>query len=164
MADSDAERLVAMIGLLASDQEGERHSALRKIAPLLKKLKLTWIDIGLALMQRERLLAAAQQLQAERDQALVEVERLRRNANANGGGSLAQALWQDTAMPRSIENKHAQWLLDLAGQGRLHLTSKEADFVQRCANWRGRLTPNQRPWLEDILRQAVARTGQAPPL
>jgi hypothetical protein len=162
MADNDAERLVVMIGMLSSDQEGERHSALRKIAPLLKKLKLTWVDIGLALMQREKLLAAAKALQAERDQALAEVERLRRNASTNGG-SLAQTLWQDASLPRSIENRHAQWLLDLAGQGRIHLTSKEADFVQRCAGWRGRLTQNQRPWLEDLLRQTIARTGQAPP-
>jgi|SRR6516165_4397887 hypothetical protein len=158
------QRFIAMFGRLGSGYEGERVNALQKVTrEELEPFGLaSWTDIGVALVQRFRLLEAAQELARERDALRAEVERLRRNANTNGG-SLGQALWQDTTMPRSIENKHALWLLDLAGQGRIHLTSKETDFVQRCAHWRGRLTPNQRPWLEGILRHAVSRTGAVPP-
>jgi hypothetical protein len=159
------QRFIAMIGRLGSTHAGEGINALQKVTPEeLGKFGLTsWTDVGVALVQRFKLLEAAQELAQERDALRSEVERLRHNASAHGGGSLGQALWQDTSLPSSIENRHAQWLLDLAGQGCIHLTAKEAGFVQRCAGWRGRLTPNQRPWLEDLLRQTIARTGQAPP-
>jgi hypothetical protein len=153
-----------MLGMLASNHEGERLAALRGVAAQLKKLKLSWVDVGQALMQRDALLAAAQQLKTERDAARGEVERLKLLTHANGvGGTLAQALWTDTAMPPSITNRHATWLLNLAGQNRIHLTAKELNFVKSCARWRGRLTDAQRPWLEDIIRTVIARTGETPP-
>jgi hypothetical protein len=73
MADDDAERrLVAMIGLLDSPHEGERQAALLGLGPVLQRLKLKWIDIGQAVVQRQKLLVAAQQLEAERNAALAQ--------------------------------------------------------------------------------------------
>jgi len=157
MADPDMERLVVMIGMLGSFHEGERLNTLGKIPSLLKKLGLSWTDIGLALTQREKLLAAAKQLQAERDAALHEAARLK-HSNSDGGGALAQA-WTDTSTPRTVESRHAAWLL---GLGR-HFTQKETDFLNSCARRRGPLSPAQRDWLSDLVRTTVARTGQAPP-
>jgi hypothetical protein len=157
MPGSDAERLVAMIGMLGSSYEGEALAALRMVAPLLEKLGLSWVDVGQALVQREKLLAAASQLQAERDEALREVARVKR-LNGNGGGTLAQA-WVDTGTPRSVESKHAAWLLGLG----VHFSQKEIDFLNNCARRRGPLSPAMRDWLADLVRNAVLRTGQAPP-
>jgi hypothetical protein len=168
MAKSKFNGLAAAIAMIGTDHKGIRRddqvlNAVRAADKLLKDHDLRWVDVGQALVQRFDLLDAAQKLAQECDALRSEVERLRRDANANGGGSLGQALWQDTTMPRSVENKHAQWLLDLAGRGRIHLTSREAGFVQRCAGWRGRLTLPMQDWLKDILRHTIARTGEAPP-
>jgi hypothetical protein len=154
------QRFIALLGRLGSDHEAERISALQKVTKAeLEPFGLTsWTDVGVALVQRFKLFEAAEALAQERNALQGEVERLRRNANANGG-SLAQALWQDTSLPRSIESKHAEWVQGLG----IYLTPKEHDFLNSCARWRGPLRPAQRDWLQDILRNAVARTGQAPP-
>jgi hypothetical protein len=150
--------LAAAIGMLGSNHEGERLAALRGVAAQLKKLNLSWVDIGQAVVQREQLLAAAKQLQAERDAALHEAARLKHHLNGDGGGALAQA-WTDTGTPRTVESRHAAWLL---GLGR-YFTQKEIDFLNSCARRRGPLSPAQRDWLSDLVRTTVARTGQAPP-
>jgi hypothetical protein len=62
-------------------------------------------------------------------------------------------------MPRSVESRHAQWVLSLG----IYLAPKEIDFLGSCARWRGPLRPAQRDWLQDIIRRAVDRTGQPPP-
>ena len=167
MADSDAERrlnaVASAITMIGPDHNGARNeghtiNAVRAADIVLKRAGLGWSDVGQALAQRWKLLDAAKQLQAERDQALAELERLRRNASANGGGALAQA-WADTSTPRTVESRHAAWLL---GLGR-HFTQKETDFLNSCARRRGPLSPAQRDWLSDLVRTTVARTGQAPP-
>jgi hypothetical protein len=149
-----------MIGLLDSPHEGERLSALRGLGPVLQRLKLKWIDIGQAVVHRQKLLAAAQQLETERDAALAEIERLRRHSDLNAG---QVATWAEVGMPTSATNRHAGWLLSLAAAGALYLTVKERDFVTTCSRWRGPLTAAQQPWLLDIVRRAVERTGERPP-
>jgi hypothetical protein len=160
MADSDAERLAAVIAMIGSTHEGEAAAAMRTASVLLKKAGLTWTDVGQALVQRGKLLDAAKGLAAERDAALAEVERLQRLNRGNGAdGALSAALWIDTRMPRTVENRHAAWVQGLG----MHLTEKETGFLDSCANRRGRLSPAQRDWLQDLVRRAIARTGQAPP-
>jgi hypothetical protein len=97
-------------------------------------------------------------LVVERDQARAELQRVR-EANGHGGGTLAAALWQDTSVPRTVENKHAEWVQGLG----IYLTAKECDFLATCSRWRGPLRPAQRDWLRDLVGRASARTGQAPP-
>jgi hypothetical protein len=161
--------LAAALGMIGGDHKGVRRDdqilgAVRAADKLLKTHDLRWVDVGQALVQRDEaerrasdLYDAALQLQRERDQARAELQRLR---EANGhGGTLAAALWQDTTLPRTIENKHAEWLLAVG----IYLSPKERRFVESCARWRGPLTPNQRPWLGDLVRRAIARTRQTPP-
>jgi hypothetical protein len=162
-AKTDIERLADRIGMVGPDHAGVLHegqtlSAVRAADVMLKKAGLSWSDVGQALVQRFELLNAAEKLQAERDAALREVERLKR-INGNGDGTLAQALWVDTSTPRTIESKHATWLLGLG----CHFTQKETDFLNNCVRRRGRLTPAMRDWLQDLVRNTVARTGQTPP-
>jgi hypothetical protein len=157
----DEKRLIAMIGMFGSAHEGERHSALRSLGPVLKRLDLSWVDIGQAVIHREKLLAAAKQLQAERDQALAEIDRLRRTAGANGG-TLGQALWVDTATPKNVGNRHAEWALGLAAQGLVNLTPKECDFLTSCSKRRV-LTPRMQEWLKDLVTMTAHRTGETPP-
>jgi hypothetical protein len=164
---SKLDGLAAAIAMIGGDHNAIRPdglilNAVRAADKLLKDHDLRWVDVGQALVHRFKLLEATQALAQERDALRTEVERLRRNANVNGG-TLAAALWQDTTMPRSIENRHATWVLDLAGQGRIRLEPKERGLVENCARWRGPLSVAQRDWLQDILQRTIARTGQAPP-
>jgi hypothetical protein len=160
MADSDADRLAGVIAMIGSSHEGEAVAAMRAAGVLLKKARLSWVDVGQALVQRDKLLTAAKQLQSERDAALGEVERLKRiDRDNDAAGALSAALWIDTRMPRTVENRHAAWVRGLG----MHLTEKESGFLDSCASRRGRLSPAQRDWLADLVRRAIARTGQAPP-
>jgi hypothetical protein len=157
-------KLAAVLGMMGSHGHGEILNAARLANRMIRDAGMVWADFIEAAQRCEeaeeragKLFDAAQQLARERDQARAEAQRLR---EANGrGGTLAAALWLDTAMPRTVENKHAEWVLGLG----IYLTPKERDFLGNCARWRGSLTANQRPWLEDLIRRAVARTGQAPP-
>jgi hypothetical protein len=163
MAKSKLDALASAIAMLGPDHnglpnDGHRLNTLRAADILLKKFALDWVDVGQALVQREKLLAAAEALLAERDAANAEVQRLR-SANGPAGGTLTQALWEDASLPRSAASRHAAWALNVG----IHLTPKESDFLHSCARWRGPLRPAQRDWLTDILRRAIARTGQAPP-
>jgi hypothetical protein len=158
-------KLAKVLGRLGSDQAGERDNAARTANKMIRDAGMVWADFIEAAVRREeaeerasKIYDAAQRLVAERDQARAELERLRA-ANGRGGGTLAQALWQDTGVPRTPENRHAEWLLNLG----VYLAPRERGFVERCARWRGPLTPAMRPWLEDLIRRAIARTGQAPP-
>jgi len=159
------EKLAAMLGMMGSDGDGEVLNAARMANRMIRAAGMVWADFILAAEQRDqaeeragKIYDAAVQLQHERDQARGELQRLR-EANGHGGGTLAAALWQDTTMPRTVENKHAEWVLSVG----IYLSPKERRFVESCARWRGPLTPNQRPWLEDLIRRASARTGQTPP-
>jgi len=122
--------------------------------------KFGWQGVAEVFERNDKLLEVSRALKAERDQALLENARLKRQANGVGN-ALAQQLWQSAGMSITIGNRHAQWLLDLHAQGRLHLTAKEADFVQSCAR-RARLSERQQAWLKDITEHAIARTGETP--
>jgi hypothetical protein len=149
--------------VLTSDSDGEIVKAARVARKFMKAAGLDWHDIAPALEQRGKLLEAAKTLKAERDQALAENARLKQLQQANGtSNTFAAQLWQTAGMPPTVDNRHAVWLLDLAAQSRCHLTSKESDFVASCAR-RRRLSDPMRDWLQDLVRQAIARTGEAPP-
>jgi len=162
--------LAAAVAMIGADHKGVRRddqilNAVRAADKLLKNHGLRWVDVGQALVQRDKaeqrasaLLDAGETLARERDVLSAELERLRRNASANGGGALAQA-WVDTSTPRTVESRHAAWLL---GLGR-HFTQKETDFLNSCARRRGPLSPAMRDWLSDLVRTTVARTGMSPP-
>jgi hypothetical protein len=163
-AKTDAERLADVIGMIGPDHEGVRHdgqtiNAVRAADIMLRKAGLDWVDVGQALVQRFALHAAAQQLAAERDALLAEVEQLRARP---AGGTLAQALWSDASIPPTVSNRHAQWALDLANQGAVHLSERETSFLDSCARRRV-LTPRMQEWLRDLVGMMARRTGQAPP-
>jgi hypothetical protein len=164
-APLDLAKLAAVGERMASPFDGEALTAARLFIGMIRAAGMMcadFIEAGRLCEEAEeragKIYDAAVQLQRERDQARAELQRLR-EANGHGGGTLAQPLWQDTTMPRTIENRQAEWLLSLG----IYLSPRERSFVESCARWRGLLTPNQRPWLEDLIRRAVARTGQAPP-
>ena len=149
--------------VLTSNADSEIAAAARQARRLLKAEGLSWHDVGQAIEQRRRLLEAAKALKSERDELLAENTRLKSLQQANGAGSFfAQQLWQPAGMPLSVDNKAAMWVLDLHAQGRVHLTSKEEDFVTSCAR-RRRLSDLQREWLEGIVKAAINRTGITPP-
>jgi hypothetical protein len=161
----DLAKLAAVLELLGSGHMGERDNAACMANRMIHAAGMMWIDFVEAARRCEaaeeragKIYDAAMQLQRERDQAHTELQRLR-EANGHDGSTLATALWQDTAVPRTPENRHAEWLLSLT----IYLSPRERGFVEKCARWRGPLTPNQRPWLADLIQRAVARTGQAPP-
>jgi hypothetical protein len=161
MADSDFKRLATMVDIvLTSEHQGEIDSAIRQARRLAKESKLRAADLVEAVEQRFKILDAAKGLSDEVDRLRVENERLKKSAN--GGGTLAQALWQDTNMPQTVSNRSAQWALDLAGQGAVYLMEKETDFLSSCARRRV-LTPRQQDWLKDIVAMVTRRTGQMPP-
>ena len=165
VAPLDLAKLAAVLGMTGSNGDGEVLNAAKMANRLIRAAGMEWADFIEAAKQRDqaeeragKLHDAAVLLQRERDQARAELERLRK-ANGSGGGTLAQALWVDTGMPRSVESRHAQWVLSLG----IYLAPKEIDFLGSCARWRGPLRPAQRDWLQDIIRRAVDRTGQPPP-
>jgi hypothetical protein len=161
----DLQKLAAVLGMMGSDGDGEVLNAARMANRMIQVADMMWADFIEAAQRCEeaeerasKIYDAALQLQRERDRARTELQRVR-ETNGHGGGTLAAALWQDTTMPRTVENKHAEWALAVG----IYLSPKERRFLESCARWRGPLTPNQRPWLEDLVRRAVARTGQTPP-
>jgi hypothetical protein len=154
-------RFAVLLDMAAvSDQAGEAETALRKLIEHVRKTRLRGADFCAAMVDRDRALDLVNQYAARLDQLETENKRLR--ANGHGGGTLAQALWQDAGMPSTVESRHAQWALAIEGQGLIHLTAKETSFLNSCAR-RSRLSEAQRSWLTDIIRTAIARTGQAPP-
>jgi hypothetical protein len=153
--------------MLTSTADTEVIMAARQLRKLMTALGIDAHDVAQAVELHGKLLEiieSAKTLKSERDHALTEIERLQRlQHGANGAPhGFAARLWQDTGMPTSVDNKTAQWLLDLAAQGRVFLTDKENPFVTSCAT-RRRLTDPMRDWLRDIVRHAIARTGEAPP-
>jgi hypothetical protein len=158
----DLARLAVLFDIAAtSEHAGEAEAALHKALPILRGMRAAGLragDLVEAYEQRFELLDAAKKLVAERDAARGEAERFRKQAANGHGGTLAQA-WVDTGTPRTVESRHAVWLLGLG----VHHTQKEIDFLNKCAGRRGSLTSKQRDWLTDLVRNAVARTGQAPP-
>lgn len=160
------ERLAATLDIaVTSDQAGEAENAVRAAVKLMRKTKLRGSDFVAVMAERDRALDALQKYAARLVALEAEIKKVHAN-NANGGGAnggtLAQALWQDAGMPVTVESRHARWALDLEAQGRVHLTPKELDFLGSCSR-RSRLSSAQRSWLHDIVRNTVARTGQAPP-
>jgi hypothetical protein len=162
MPAPDLKRLAVLLDMaITSNQAGEAENALRAAIQLLRKAKLRGSDFIEAMAERDRALDLVKRYATRLDQLEAANKRLT-EANGHGGGTLAQALWQDAGMPRTVESRHAQWALTIEGQGLIHLTSKEIDFLGSCSR-RSRLSQAQQAWLQDIIRTAIARTAQAPP-
>jgi hypothetical protein len=147
---------------VTSNQAGEAENALRAAIQLLRKARLRASDFIGAMIERDRALDALAKYEAKLTALEAENQRLHARVDTQSASTLAQALWQDAGMPCTVESRHAQWALDLGAQDRIHLTAKETDFLGSC-NRRSRLSQAQQSWLQDILRDAIARTGQAPP-
>jgi hypothetical protein len=158
----ELQRLAVLLDMaIVSNQAGEVENALRALVQHLRKTKLRASDFVEATVERDRALDLVKQYAARLDQVEAAYKKLR-EADGHGGGTLAQALWQNAGTPLTVESRHAQWALGLEAQGRIHLTSKETDFLGCCSR-RSRLSQAQQSWLQDIIRNAIARTGQAPP-
>lgn len=149
--------------ILSSTSDNEVAMAVRQLRKLAKAAGIDGHDISKAIEQRARLLEAARALRDERDALASENGRLKRLSHANGADNgFAQQLWAPAGLPTTVDNRHAQWLLDLEAQARFYLTAKEKDFLGSCAT-RHRLTAAMKDWLMDITRRAAHRTGEAPP-
>jgi hypothetical protein len=155
----DLPKLIRLLGMTGSDHVGEAGVAAQKANQMLRAAGMTWDEL---FERQTKLLDAAKQLVAERDAALAEAERLKRSGGAINGNTnaLAQALWRDTGSPTTVSSKHARWVLDL---DEIYLSPRESEFVEKCAHWRGPLTPPMAAWLQDIVRRAANTTGQTPP-
>jgi hypothetical protein len=159
----DLKRLAVLLDLaIVSNHAGEAENALRAVIQHLRKTKRRVSDFVEAMVERDRALDALAKYEAKLDALEAENKRLHAYAGNGHAGTLAQALWQDAGMPCTVESRHAQWALALEAQGAIHLTSKEIDFLGSCSR-RSRLSQAQQNWLQDIIRTAIARTGQAPP-
>jgi hypothetical protein len=156
-------RLAVLLDMaITSNQPGEAANALSAAVQLLRKAKLRGSDFVDAMVERDRALDTLTKYEAKLTALEAEVKRLHARADGAAAGTLAQALWQDTGIPSTVESRHAQWALALGAQGDIHLTSKETDFLGSCSR-RSRLSQAQQNWLQDIIRNAIARTGQTPP-
>jgi hypothetical protein len=163
MPAPDLKRLAVLLDVaVTSNQAGEAENALRAAVQLMRKTRLRGSDFVEAMAERDRALDALAKYEAKLTALEAENKRLHTRADTAPAGALAQALWQDAGMPCTVESRQAQWALALEAQGRIHLTSKETDFLGSCSR-RSRLSQAQQSWLQDILRNAIARTGQAPP-
>jgi hypothetical protein len=164
MPAPDLKRLAVLLDIaVTSDHEGEATNAWRRARSMMRQAGLHSADLIEAMLERDRALDTLAKYSARLDQLEGENQRLR---NLNGAqpasGTLGAQIWHDAGIPRTATNRHAEWLLNLEMQGRLHLTSKEIDFLGSCSR-RSRLSQAQQEWLQDILRTAIARTGQTPP-
>jgi hypothetical protein len=158
-------RLTATIAMIGSTHKGESDNAVALATTMLTKAGMNWRDIAEAvgehaqlIKERDKLLAAGITLKAERDAALCELERLRKQ----NGGSLAGAFWVDTRAPAIPANRHARWALDTADRHGIQLTIKERDFLDGCTR-RGRLSERQQDWLRDLAARIAQRSGEMPP-
>ena len=162
MLAPDLKQLAVMLDIVATTAHaGEAEAALSKAVVLIRKAGLRGSDFVEAMAERDQALDLVKQYAARLDQLDAAYKKLR-EADGHGGGTLARALWQDAGMPQTIEGRHAGWVLDVEAQGHIHLTEKEIDFLGSCRR-RSRLSQAQRDWLQDMIRNAVARSGQAPP-
>jgi hypothetical protein len=164
MSAPGLKQLAVMLDIVATtDHPGEAAVALNKAVQLIRKTGLRGSDFIAAMIERDRALDALAKYEVKLTALEAENKRLNAGvANGHGGGTLARALWQDAGMPRTVESRHAQWVLALEAQGLIHLTSKEIDFLGSCSR-RSRLSQAQQNWLQNIIRTAIARSGQAPP-
>jgi hypothetical protein len=170
----DLAKLSRVLGLLGSAHDGECLAAARQAQRMIRDNGMQWADFILAAEQRDRaeqraadVYDAAVVLERERDAALAQAARLRSaNGAANG---FATAMWHNAGTGAGASptvgsgSRHAQWVLDLYGQGLIHLSEKELPFVNRCAQWHGELTDRMKPWLGDIVGRVSRHTGQQPP-
>ena len=160
MPAPDLKRLAVLLDMvITSNQAGEVDNALRALVQHMRKTKLRGSDFTEAMVERDRALDLVKRYAARLDQLEAAYKQLQARGDGAPTGTLAQALWQDAGMPRTVESRHAQWALALG----IHLTPKETDFLGSCSR-RSRLSQAQRNWLQDIIRNAAARTGQTPPL
>jgi hypothetical protein len=161
--DDTLARLVVMLDIAVTSQhQGEAENALGRALPLMRKIKLRFADLLVAMAERDRALDLLKQYSARLDQLEGENQRLRANGHTPQG-TLGTRLWVDAEVPADPASQHARWVLDLEIQGLVHLTEKEIDFLGSCSRRRRGLSEAQKDWLGDILHNVIARTGQAPP-
>src|SRR6476620_6972605 len=139
--------------MIGSTHKGESDNAVALATSMLSKAGMSWRDVAeavgehaQAIEKRDQLLAAGIALKAERDAALGELERLRKQ----NGGTLAGAFWVDAGAPAIPANRHASWAIDTADRHGLILTVKERGFLVCCTR-QVRLTERQQDWLRDLV-------------
>jgi hypothetical protein len=160
--DDTLARLVVMLDIAVTSQhQGEAENALGRALPLMRRIKLRFSDLLVAMVERDRALDLVKQYVAKLDQLEGENQRLRANGHTPQG-TLGARLWVDASLPASPASRHAHWVLGLEAQGHIHLTEREVDFLGSCSRRRN-LSEAMEDWLQDILRNVVARTGRAPP-
>jgi hypothetical protein len=161
---TDLEWLAAFLDTATtSDQPGEAENAVRAAVKLMRKTKLRAVDFVQAMAERDRALEVLAKYEARLTVLEAEIKRLRANNHGPATGTLPAALWHDAGTISAVTSRSAEWVLDLIAQGRLHLKTKDVDFVQSCARWSRPLTTGQEAWLLDIVRRVAKHTGMSPP-
>ena len=150
----DTGKLAMILGLLGSDQLGERAAAAAKAHAMIKAASLTWDEV----------LAGGPDLAATRDGLAVATQACEfLQARVS---ELEKQLpdWQSvTAVPIGNHNCTGKWLIGLNDSQAIFLTRKERSFVEGCAKWFGPQSSGQRDWLQSIVNNVCKRTGLRPP-
>lgn len=162
MPTPDLKRFAVLLDIaITSNQVGEAENALRAAIQLLRKAGLRASDFVGAMAERDHALDALTKYEAKLTALEAEIKRLR--AHGPAPGTLAAALWHDAGTISAVTSRSAEWVLDLIAQGRIHLKTKDVEFVQSCARWSRPLTTGQETWLLDIVRRVAKHTGMSPP-
>jgi hypothetical protein len=152
----DLKRFATLFGIvMTSAHDPEAINARNRLRELFERAGTDHAAITEALAQRNTLLATAEQLVVERDQALDQVERLKRRPAAN--------LDPWSAAPSGSPQKQAAWLLDLDAEGAIGLNHFEMDFLTTIIGWDGAITAKQQPVFEKILLKFIRLAGRQPP-
>jgi hypothetical protein len=166
----DRERIARLLALAGStDAAGEAQNAVRIADHEIRKAGIGWAELiapnrevaagnGANPIDPSELATANEAnllLLVENAALREELDLLRNRA---GGGQ-----WDDVGESVGNVNAAAQWAIDLTQRGDIDLTEREIDFLDRCRQWRGRLTPRMNDWFVDLVAKVTARTGQYPP-
>lgn len=163
MAKLDVEKLIKVVGLLASDHDGERSCAARMASDLLKAYGLTWEDVFRSAFQTDRALGQRMQ-RSEDNRAEAEAqaqwrqrqerddveysaarERYRRHQHANprfkimNGVKAADVLRALKVMPRNLADWDIAFIDDILRRGgaKNGMTEKQWNLVFDLANKAG---------------------------
>ena len=152
----DLAKFTRVVGLLGSDQAGERANAVTIGSRMLQAAGMRWEDFVDAYRRAEIATEAAALLLAEDTELRGEIDRLR-------SSSAAIALWQEVGSAAVAHRAAAEWALDLNRRGQVWLSAFEVAFLTSCSTWTGRLTRKMQPIFQTIMDRVVERTGSAPP-
>ena len=144
-------RLGQLLGMTASEHDGEALNALRLAQSFMRQHEITWFDVLVAAGDGELVAKLRHDLDIATQACallLAENEKLRAKAPE----------WQTTTVVASGRDHRslALWCLDLANSGRIRFNDFEQRFLRSVAGWDGALKAKQQPVFQRILERVDA--------